>query len=418
MLLERKPELSRIQDSYQSTPLHYAASDGDSRMVQLLLWYDASVAYISDADGISPIHVAAAMGHVGVIEELIRSCPDSGELTDNKGRNLLHFAVDKKRVDIVKYILRTPLLKEMINMQDHDGNTALHLATSNRSREIVHMLLADKRVNANIMNHKSFTPLDIACSCAKSYMGLRMLKIRQALVSAGSQLSPQRLDHLANKKQRNREEEAIRCRAIANNLAIVAVLVATVTFAAAFTLPGGYRNDPGPDQGTAFLTKKAAFKAFLLSDAIAMVCSIIVICLLIRTGSLDHDVRLSSISSSMKLMQVALAGMVAAFAAGVYVVTADECLWLAILICLVACSVPLWVITSRPTFKPLKAGKAYIEGKALSLTTRSKNCRKKVYSNGGSESEERIYVPMLLKIMGFERTIDFQTPPLSKEPSN
>ncbi|KAJ6421935.1 hypothetical protein OIU84_026966, partial [Salix udensis] len=51
---------------------------------------------------------------------------------------------------------------------------------------------------------------------------------------------------------------------------VVAALIATVTFAAAFTLPGGYKSD----KGTAILAKKAAFIVFLISDAISMVLSI------------------------------------------------------------------------------------------------------------------------------------------------
>ncbi|GMY20704.1 ankyrin repeat-containing protein At5g02620-like, partial [Fagus crenata] len=44
--------------------------------------------------------------------------------------------------------------------------------------------------------------------------------------------------------------------ALETNL-LVAMLVATVTFAAAFTMPGGYKSD-GPDQGLANLTAKVA----------------------------------------------------------------------------------------------------------------------------------------------------------------
>ncbi|KAK6916066.1 PGG domain, partial [Dillenia turbinata] len=53
---------------------------------------------------------------------------------------------------------------------------------------------------------------------------------------------------------------------------IVVALIATVTFAAGFTLPGGYTNDAF-ELGMALLTKRATFKAFVISDTVALVLS-------------------------------------------------------------------------------------------------------------------------------------------------
>ena len=50
---------------------------------------------------------------------------------------------------------------------------------------------------------------------------------------------------------------------------IAATLIAIVTFTAGFTLPGGYNDDEGSDHGMAVLTKRAAFKAFIITDTIA-----------------------------------------------------------------------------------------------------------------------------------------------------
>ncbi|KAH0673570.1 hypothetical protein KY284_024657 [Solanum tuberosum] len=55
---------------------------------------------------------------------------------------------------------------------------------------------------------------------------------------------------------------------------VVATLLVTVTFAAGFTLPGGFENDhDSPHKGMAILVKKPAFCAFVVTDAIAFVCS-------------------------------------------------------------------------------------------------------------------------------------------------
>jgi len=59
------------------------------------------------------------------------------------------------------------------------------------------------------------------------------------------------------------------------NTSLVAILIATITFAAAFTLPGGYSTDAGAE-GLPMMARKAAFQAFLISDTLAMCSSLAV----------------------------------------------------------------------------------------------------------------------------------------------
>ncbi|XP_055811466.1 protein ACCELERATED CELL DEATH 6-like [Solanum dulcamara] len=55
---------------------------------------------------------------------------------------------------------------------------------------------------------------------------------------------------------------------------VVATLLVTVTFAAGFTLPGGFESDrDSHNKGMAILVKKTPFCVFVITDAIAFVCS-------------------------------------------------------------------------------------------------------------------------------------------------
>ena len=63
-------------------------------------------------------------------------------------------------------------------------------------------------------------------------------------------------------------------------LLVVATLIATVTFSAAFTMPGGFNNNAGSGQGLALLDSNKHLKWFIISDTIAMTCSITAACLL------------------------------------------------------------------------------------------------------------------------------------------
>ena len=53
----------------------------------------------------------------------------------------------------------------------------------------------------------------------------------------------------------------------------VSILVATVTFAAGTTMPGGYVGNNGLDPGTAILTRSKAFQAFAVTDTFALAFS-------------------------------------------------------------------------------------------------------------------------------------------------
>ncbi|KAH7859176.1 hypothetical protein Vadar_032548 [Vaccinium darrowii] len=54
---------------------------------------------------------------------------------------------------------------------------------------------------------------------------------------------------------------------------LVATLIATATFAAGFNIPGGYEATQGPDEGMAVLVREASFKAFVIANTIAVMCS-------------------------------------------------------------------------------------------------------------------------------------------------
>ncbi|KAH7844579.1 hypothetical protein Vadar_029648 [Vaccinium darrowii] len=121
---------------------------------------------------------------------------------------------------------------------------------------------------------------------------------------------------------------------IINTMSVVAALIATLTFAAAFTMPGGYNS--GPDNlGGATLVKKAALRAFILSDTLAMCCSITVVSLLWTAMRVEEDLKFSLTNTSMILLNIALCATLVAFMSGVFAVIAPKALWVAILVCII-----------------------------------------------------------------------------------
>ncbi|KAJ6696659.1 hypothetical protein OIU85_003052 [Salix viminalis] len=138
---------------------------------------------------------------------------------------------------------------------------------------------------------------------------------------------------------KNREEAFNKAR---ESHLVVAALIATVTFAAAFTLPGGYKSD----QGTAILAKKVAFKVFLISDAISMVLSISAVLihflLAFYQGSIKETTEADETTVNLfelatLLTMIGMGTMIIAFITGTYAVL-EPVSGLAISICLIGLS--------------------------------------------------------------------------------
>lgn len=69
------------------------------------------------------------------------------------------------------------------------------------------------------------------------------------------------------------KDDLERYRQRTNTQIIVTALITTVTFTVGFTMPGGYHQSGEHDQGLVLLSKKTAFNAFMVSDALALLLS-------------------------------------------------------------------------------------------------------------------------------------------------
>jgi hypothetical protein len=122
-------------------------------------------------------------------------------------------------------------------------------------------------------------------------------------------------------KERNKEKEDVLSKARESHL-VVAALIATVTFAAAFTVPGGYKSN----QGTAILAKKTAFIAFIISDTISMVLSICAVFIHFYMAYfqgleiIDKVTTTKLLSCAMLFIGIGMETMILAFIMGIYAV--------------------------------------------------------------------------------------------------
>ena len=147
------------------TPLCYAASIGYLNGIKYLLGKPTKYcAYERDTHGFYPIHIATMRGHIQVIEVLLHEFPDMIELFNQKGQNILHVAAMSGKAKVEAYMQkrRDFEIEGLVNRQDNDGNTPLHLASKGRHPKVVSILTWDKRVDLKSLNEEGEIALDIA----------------------------------------------------------------------------------------------------------------------------------------------------------------------------------------------------------------------------------------------------------------
>ncbi|CAF1920593.1 hypothetical protein HID58_049344 [Brassica napus] len=314
-LLSKDASLIDLRDEGR-TCLSFGASIGYYKGICYLLDKYLDMVYLSDDDGLFPIHMAAKYGHVKILEEILKRCPEALELIDKDGQNVLHVAARNGKLEPIKFILRIYKDKnknKLINEQDVDGNTPLHLATKNWHPKVVSMLTWDNRVDLKKTNNKGFTALDVAEDNIVSDYVFHQRLTWLALWSGGTPRSPTTNDRRIIMKL----ADGGRYKDQVNTLLLVATLVATMTFTAGLTLPGGY-NGSAPNLGMAVLTKKTAFQVFLVCDTLAMYCSIIIIVALLWAQLGDISIILKAFYMALPFLGLALTSMSIAFMAGTY----------------------------------------------------------------------------------------------------
>ncbi|XP_030923424.1 protein ACCELERATED CELL DEATH 6-like [Quercus lobata] len=317
-------DILKEKDDKGMTPLFYAASIGYLDGVEILLEKPTCCAYERDTDGYYPIHIASKKGHIQVIKKFLDKYPDMIELLNEEGQNILHVAAMYGKVKVVTYMLkRHDLNVEMlINNKDQNGNTPLHLATMEGHPRVVWHLTGDKRVDLKALNKEGKRALDIALNDSKEDPHLERYQLTwEALryVSGPTETpqSPKVGKTLSADKYKERTE----------TLSLVATLVATVTFAAAFTMPGGY-NGPG---GMATFLEKPMFQAFVISNTVAMYSAITAVIALIWAHLGGLKLFIAAYKFSLPILGLAITMASLAFMAGNYLVLRDLN-WLAYLV--------------------------------------------------------------------------------------
>ncbi|KAL6606231.1 hypothetical protein ACP70R_041884 [Stipagrostis hirtigluma subsp. patula] len=382
-LLTWNKDLIQKKDNNGSTPIHFAVSVVQSACIHVplvkknshiprvkdvstirnLLDADSSMAYEPDGEGLFPLHIAAMTGQQAVVDILLTRCPGCIGLRDKQGRTFIHVAAQNKAFDVVSYIsFGQNKLAAILNIQDDNGNTALHLAVEASNVMVVSALLMNRRVCLNLMNNKGQTAQGLFVSKGKIFAIRESCYLRDPdniiynmLIILGAKHGSCRWDHIQenctshcipkpgdkDNKQEVRahvfdeKEESEKLTSSTQTLGIGAVLIATVTFGATFALPGGNIADDHPHGGTPTLAGRWYFDAYIVANTLAFICSSVATLGLMYSGMamVTLPVRRLHFFISLFFATSSVTSLTTAFALGVYLLLAPVARPTAILIC-------------------------------------------------------------------------------------
>ncbi|KAM7404969.1 hypothetical protein PAMP_012268 [Pampus punctatissimus] len=125
----------------------------------LSIWRGPNVNCV-DSTGYTPLHHAALNGHSEVVEALLRN-EALTNIADNKGCYPLHLAAWKGDEHIVKLLIHQGPSHPKLNEQNNDNETPLHCAAQYGHSRVVRLLL-EELTDPTMRNNKFETPLDLA----------------------------------------------------------------------------------------------------------------------------------------------------------------------------------------------------------------------------------------------------------------
>ncbi|KAJ0081294.1 hypothetical protein Patl1_12360 [Pistacia atlantica] len=230
-------------------------------------------------------------------------------------------AILKRQKDIFKLLsgVRPSFEKQILNYKDDEGNNILHLAGKLSPPE----------------------QLDAICGVA--------LQLQQELMwfeEVSNIVDPSKA-HEKNKMGEtpkalfDKEHEQLKERGeqwmkdTANSCMIVATLIATVVFAAVFTVPGGTNEE----SGMPLFANNLFFRIFVLADAISLVLSVysLLIFLAIHTSRYAKKDFLLELPKKLVLglltLLLSIAAMMLVFCTTIFIVFKVEKIWVRILLC-------------------------------------------------------------------------------------
>ncbi|KAL7604466.1 hypothetical protein Lser_V15G18298 [Lactuca serriola] len=269
------------------------------------------------------LFVAAEMGNTRFLVELIRKYPDLIWKLNDDGQSIFHIAVKHHHEGIYNILYEIGSMKDLITpLKDKNDNNMLHLVGKIAKKK----QLEDVSGVALQMQRELLWFKEVEEMIPPSYWEMKNK----------DGLTPHDLFTKEHKDLVKQGEEWM--KRTASQCMVVATLIATIVFAAAFTVPGGYNQD----EGIPFFYRKRTFILFVLADALSLFSastSILMFLSILTSRYAERDF-LESLPKKLMLglatLFLSITTMMVAFSVSFFVLYHKDLKWIPILITLFA----------------------------------------------------------------------------------
>ncbi|KAK1406553.1 hypothetical protein QVD17_41976 [Tagetes erecta] len=269
------------------------------------------------------LFIAAEMGNTVFLVELIRRYPDLIWKVDDNGLSIFHVAVKNRHVSIYNLLYEIGSMKDLVTPIKHtNDNNMLHLVGKMPTKKALEDIFGP----ALQMQKELLWFKEVRNMIPPSY--------RERNNNDG--LTPRELFSEEHKELIRDGEKWM--KETASQCMVVAALIATIVFAAAFTVPGGYDQT----SGIPIFYRKAVFVAFVVADAMSLFLSStsILTFLSILTSRYAERDFLESLPNKLMLgvltLFLSITAMMITFSVSFFILYHKEMKWIPILISVVA----------------------------------------------------------------------------------